>query len=213
MGREGFPIRVLLVGADTLALFGLARLLAAHDQLSLLAERKPGVEIENTLAEEEADVVLWDLGPGPNVDAQPLERFARDQELPVIALVPGEGASGEALAAGARGVLLRDADGERLLTAVLTVVEGLVVVDPALVPPSFRTGSTLVGNGFESLTPRETEVLQFLAQGLANKAIADRMRISEHTVKFHVNSILGKLGAQSRTDALVRAARLGLIAL
>ena len=65
----------------------------------------------------------------------------------------------------------------------------------------------------EALTPRETEVLHLLAEGLANKAIARRLDISEHTVKFHVNAILGKLDAQSRTGAVVRAMRLGWLPL
>ena len=63
----------------------------------------------------------------------------------------------------------------------------------------------------EHLTPREQEVLQLLAQGLPNKLIATRLGISDHTAKFHVNGILGKLGAQSRTEALAQAARLGLV--
>jgi DNA-binding NarL/FixJ family response regulator len=65
----------------------------------------------------------------------------------------------------------------------------------------------------EALTPREQEVLQLLAEGLPNKTIADSLHISEHTVKFHVNAILSKLGAQSRTEAVVRATRLGLLLL
>ena len=65
----------------------------------------------------------------------------------------------------------------------------------------------------ESLTPRESEVLQLLAQGMPNKQIALELAISEHTVKYHVNAILGKLGAQSRTEAVVRATRAGLILL
>ena len=63
----------------------------------------------------------------------------------------------------------------------------------------------------EHLTPREQEVLQLLAQGLSNKLIAARLGISDHTVKFHVNAILGKLGAQSRTEAIAQAARMGLV--
>ena len=65
----------------------------------------------------------------------------------------------------------------------------------------------------EPLTARELQVLRLLAEGLANKAIAQRLAISEHTVKFHVNAIMGKLGADSRTEAVVRASRLGLILL
>jgi DNA-binding NarL/FixJ family response regulator len=65
----------------------------------------------------------------------------------------------------------------------------------------------------EPLTPRETEVLQLLVGGFSNKRIASALAISEHTAKFHVNSILAKLGARGRTDAVVRAARLGLVVL
>ena len=65
----------------------------------------------------------------------------------------------------------------------------------------------------EPLTPRELEVLRLMAEGLPNKTIAARLEISEHTVKFHVNTILGKLGVASRTEAVVRATRLGLILL
>jgi DNA-binding NarL/FixJ family response regulator len=66
---------------------------------------------------------------------------------------------------------------------------------------------------FTELTPRESEVLYLLAEGLTNKAIAHRLEISDHTVKFHVNAILGKLNAQSRTEAVVQATRLGLLLL
>jgi DNA-binding NarL/FixJ family response regulator len=66
---------------------------------------------------------------------------------------------------------------------------------------------------YEALTPRELEVLEVLAQGLSNRAIAARLAISEHTVKFHVSSIFGKLGAENRTDAVRRGVRLGLVAL
>lgn len=66
---------------------------------------------------------------------------------------------------------------------------------------------------YEALTPRELEVLEVLAQGLSNRAIAARLAISEHTVKFHVSSIFAKLGAENRTDAVRRGVRLGLIAL
>jgi two-component system nitrate/nitrite response regulator NarL len=65
----------------------------------------------------------------------------------------------------------------------------------------------------EPLTPREHEVLQLVAEGLPNKTIADRLHISEHTVKFHINALMGKLGAQSRTEAVVRASRLGILLL
>ena len=82
--------------------------------------------------------------------------------------------------------------------------------DAILIPPE-STGTTDAFD--EPLTPREVQVLELLAEGLPNKAIAMRLRISDQTVKFHVSSISGKLGAQNRTDAVRRAARRGLITL
>ena len=85
---------------------------------------------------------------------------------------------------------------------------GLTVFDGALSPPSSEDESTA-----ESLTPREAEVLRLLADGLGNKDIALKLSISEHTIKFHIRSILGKLGAASRTEAVTRGLRSGLIEL
>jgi DNA-binding NarL/FixJ family response regulator len=86
---------------------------------------------------------------------------------------------------------------------------------PALAPVSPETGVAGPGDfaPVEELTSRELEVLRLMAEGLPNKTIALRLGISEHTVKFHVNAILGKLGVASRTEAVVRATRLGLILL
>ena len=89
----------------------------------------------------------------------------------------------------------------------------MVVLDSNLAAAVLPDKSEMPVPPVEELTPRELEVLGLLAEGLANKAIAYRLDISEHTVKFHVNSILSKLGAQSRTEAVIYATRLGLILL
>jgi DNA-binding NarL/FixJ family response regulator len=89
----------------------------------------------------------------------------------------------------------------------------LVVLDATLAAALFPVHHVATAPIANPLTPRETEVLQLVAAGLPNKTIADRLRISEHTVKFHINAIMGKLGAQSRTEAVVRATQQGLILL
>jgi len=89
---------------------------------------------------------------------------------------------------------------------------GLVTLDEE-VADAMRPRPAVAGGLHESLTPREREVLQLLSQGLANRRIAETLGIAERTVKFHVNAILGKLGAQSRTEAVAVAMRLGLVAL
>jgi len=202
-------LRVVVVAADPLARGGLAALLGAE----------PGLIVSSQLSADDgldglrdvADAVLLDLGAGPRPSPAAVESAARSG-LPVLVLVQDEDDAVEAVAAGARGVLFRDAGRERLVSALRAMREGLLALDPglaALVPRPRPAPAGLV----EPLTPREMEVLQLLAQGLTNKTIAERLGISDHTAKFHVNAILGKLGAQSRTEAIVQAARLGLVIL
>ena len=144
-----------------------------------------------------------------------------NSSLPIAALMPDSSYAPAAWEAGARALLLRDANGERLAAALLALAQDLAVIDPSVVPVTryftppagdreWESGTPPL---VEALTAREREVLQLIAEGLPNKAIAASLNISEHTVKFHVNAILGKLGAQSRTEAVVRATRLGLILL
>ncbi|MFO7170709.1 MAG: response regulator transcription factor [Chloroflexota bacterium] len=114
------------------------------------------------------------------------------------------------------GLLPPDAGPEELAAAVRAAAGGLVALAPSLAarllsrPPALEQPA---GEATEQLTAREREVLDLVSQGLSNKLIARQLQISEHTVKFHLSSIFAKLGAVSRTDAVNRAARQGLIAL
>jgi NarL family two-component system response regulator YdfI len=122
----------------------------------------------------------------------------------------------EALRTGVRAVLPSDIAPEQLVAALEAAVVGLIVVHPAevdLMFPVAESASRQLAELSEPLTPRENEVLQMLASGFANKTIAARLKISEHTVKFHVASILGKLGAGSRTEAVSLGIRRGLVLL
>ncbi|MBN1204023.1 MAG: response regulator transcription factor [Myxococcaceae bacterium] len=206
------PLRLALVAEDPLARGALSRALSEQggDGITLTAA--------GTLAELEAaraeppDVVLWDVGLRLTEANGRLE--IPELGAPVLALVPDEAAGELALAAGARGLLFRDAAAGPLLAALQAVARGLAVFEPALSPvrPAPRA-SAPAATAPEALTPREREVLALLAEGLSNKAIADRLDISEHTAKFHVNAVLAKLGVQRRTEAVVRAARMGLVTL
>jgi DNA-binding NarL/FixJ family response regulator len=110
--------------------------------------------------------------------------------------------------AGTGALLQTGASMEQIIQAIKAVATGLTVLDSALNLQSSELESLA-----EPLTPRETEVLQLLADGLGNKDIAEKLSISEHTIKFHIRSILGKLGAASRTEAVARGLRSGLIEL
>jgi two-component system, NarL family, nitrate/nitrite response regulator NarL len=195
-------VRVLVVGADALARAGLMALLARREELVMLGEALPS-EVGRSL--RDAEVLLWDAGPEGVAGELP-------EELPSVVLVAGERQAAAALSAGARGVLRRDAPPERIAAALHAASAGLFGVDEALAGSLLRR-TAAVEPLVEPLTPREHEVLVLLAEGLANKALALRLGITESTAKFHVNAILGKLGVESRAEAIVQALRLGLVAL
>ena len=203
-------LRVLVVADDSLARAGLAALLASQPDCRVVGQGT-SEDLVDEAALYRPDVILWDLGwdPEPLLELDP---FGTNQP-PIVALLPDEAYAADAWAAGLQGLLLRDSSAESLAAALQAAIQGLVVLDAALavavLPARDPEAELLV----EALTPRELEVVQLLAEGLSNRAIAHRLEISEHTVKFHVNAILGKLDAQSRTEAVVRATRVGLILL
>jgi two-component system nitrate/nitrite response regulator NarL len=204
-------LRVLVVSDDPLARRGLALLLGGQEGLIVAGQ----VGVDDDWPETELDAAVWDLGLGARFGLERL-RGMEPSAPPAVAVVADELDAREALTAGARAALPRDADGESLAAAVRAAVHGLVVLDESFAAGllgDLRDAPAAPPDLVESLTPREAEVLQLLTQGLANKAIAQRLGISDHTVKFHVNAILGKLGVQSRGEAIVRAVRLGLVAL
>ena len=204
-------LRFVIVAEDPLVRAGLAALLEHEPGLSLVAQLGGDEDVVRMALEAGAAVALWDLGAA---SGSRLERLAQAAAgLPTLALVQDDQDAAEALAAGARGALSRAADGRRVAAALAAARQGLLVVDEPLAALVLRPRQGRPAALVEPLTPRESEVLQLLAQGLPNKAIAERLGISDHTAKFHVNAILGKLGAQSRTEAIVHAARLGLVLL
>ena len=196
-------MRVVVVSDDPLVRGGLASLLSNEPDLEVIAQGPAEV-----LSWDEVDVAVWDGV------ASAFEQMAAGEAraVPAVAVLREGSHFGPALAAGARGVLSRDVGAERLGAAVRAVALGLLVLDAGAAEWLLRARPPL-DPPIEALTARELEVLQLLAEGLSNKLVAARLAISEHTAKFHVNSILGKLGAQSRAEAVALAARQGLILL
>jgi len=193
------------VAEDPLVRSGLVSLLASDAGFSAVSEL--GARSDAALAESSADLVLWDTGPR----AVAVERSLTAERIPTLALARDEEAALDLLRAGALGVLLRSADGDRLLAALRAVANGVAVFEPGLLR-ALVAGRAAPGDSL-ALTPRETEVLALVAEGLSNKLVAERLKISEHTAKFHVNAILSKLGAETRTEAVVLAARRGFLML
>jgi DNA-binding NarL/FixJ family response regulator len=166
-------------------------------------------------------VVVVDAAPG--LDGTDLGWPEGEGERPaLVVLGPVTGDERLAVELTGRGwaYLPRDAGGEQLVAAIRAAGSGLVTLDPVLAahllgrPETGAAGAAPAPDGGEGeLTLREREVLGLVAEGLANKAIARRLGISEHTVKFHVAAILSKLGAGSRTEAVRLGAQRGLVAL
>ena len=164
--------------------------------------------LRSLMSEKFPDVVLVDIESVPDFD------LARDwlQELtelaPVVLLaaVPDPTVFNRLVQAASGAMVRADASAEQIVRAIEAAAIGLLTFDSSLIAES-ETSDELS----EELTSRETEVLRLLAEGFGNREIANRLEISEHTIKFHIRSILGKLGASTRTEAVTRGFRAGLI--
>jgi DNA-binding NarL/FixJ family response regulator len=207
--------RVLVAATSPTIRAGLRALLAAYSDLTVLeAPGRPG-QLADLAETVEADVVLLALEPGeplPLPLALPPDDAGREPAVVVMGDEPLEGWVQRALRAGARGVLPRGASAGQIAAAVSAAAAGLVV-RPAMTWPAPARPTLDAIAPAQSLTPRESEVLALLAEGLGNRAIAARMAISEHTVKSHVAAIFGKLGVSTRAEAVAIGVRSGMLML
>ena len=202
-------MRILVVSHDPLARRAIADLVAQVGDSEVVGMVDPGAASSFEGRTSTPDVVVWEATAEPP-DLRRLGELSHTGR-PVVALVTNAEQARRVRAIGATAVLPRGVDAPALRAALAAVLEGLAVSDPRLEPPS---GESLDPDDLgESLTPRELEVLGLIAEGLSNKAIAARLGIRESTIKDHVNSLLDKLGAQSRTEAVTLALRRGLIAI
>ena len=183
---------------------------SAPNGIAVAGEVSAHPEILNDLALYQPEVVLWDLGRG---SASVVEWLASLEETPypVIALVTDGRWAGEGWTAGVKGALPRDSNGPVLVADLRAVGKGLSVLAPDFRDTVMAPRTTPSTPLAKALTERENEVFGLMAEGMANKSISQRLGISEHTVKFHVNAVMDKLGAQSRTEAVTLAVRRGLV--
>ncbi len=207
-------IRILIRSLSALSRRGLEQMLGSEPGFLLLADSHTGKGVTGEDEENPPDVAIVEVEADDDSDID-----IRSEDVSVgsrtILLVdrPGPAWISRALRSGVRGILSNSSTGEQVIAAVRAVAHGLVILHPEelrIALPDRRSGAvreTLQ----EPLTPRETDVLRHIADGLSNKEIADRLAISEHTVKFHVASIMSKLDATSRTEAVTAAIRLGLL--
>ncbi len=205
-------IRVLVVAESAIRRAGLEALVRSSASLSLASA---GSQALLRAATDWVDgVILADIdSPDDLADA------LGSAQNPVVALVddPDPASAAQALRANVRAILPRDSSTDQIETAIEVVHQGFTLLESAIaVEVASRVAAPRQesdASGLDELTPRELQVLSLLAEGKVNKEISSALEISEHTVKFHISSILDKLGVATRTEAVTTALRAGLILL
>ena len=210
-------IRILVADDHPVVRDGLAAVLSTQADFEVVSEAGNGQEVVDQVMALKPDVVLLDLEM-PQMDGVETLKALRQASTAVKAIVFTAFDTDErilsAVQAGAQGYLLKGAPREELFKAIRVVHAGGSLLQPVVASKLLRQVSEAESKPkVDVLTPRELEVLELLAQGLQNKEIAAELVISERTAKFHVSSIMGKLGANNRTEAVSVAAQRGLVQL
>ncbi|PYU71144.1 MAG: DNA-binding response regulator [Acidobacteria bacterium] len=211
-------IRVFIIAPSSVVRAGLRSVLADAGFEAVGGTQDLG-SLDEELLESEPDILLvdgtHDAGEGGRAGLA-LADVTDQAAVVLLADQPDQARIAEAFRNGVRAVLPREISAPQLQAALQAVAAGLIVMHPAEVSaflPTPTSSATEIVPLVEPLTKREREVLQMLATGLGNKEIAARLVISDNTAKFHVASILGKLGASTRTEAVAIGIRHGLILL
>jgi DNA-binding NarL/FixJ family response regulator len=209
-------IRVVVADDQAIVRDGFAALLATQDDIDVVGTASQGEEAVRVCGEQHPDVVLMDVRM-PVMDGIAATRQLAAGEARVIILTTFDldDYVYDALTAGASGFLLKDAGAERLFDAVRVVAAGEALLAPTvtrrLISEFARLRPRPAPAALRELTPRETDVLRLVAEGLSNREIADRLVVSDETVKTHVSRILTKLALRDRTQAVVAAYESGLV--
>jgi len=214
----GGVLRVLVATTSSVRRNGLEAIVQENPALQLAGSATGILGLPERVRDLQPDVVLIDLAQ-PDTQFSSSAAAIQQSGSALVALVDGANASwiSRALRTGVHALLAREASAAEIYAAIQCSAKGLVLLDPEIARELATHGSPdnaeSVPEMVENLTPREVEVLRMMAEGLGNKEIALRLGISDHTVKFHISSILAKLGAASRTEAVTMGIRMGLIML
>jgi len=212
-------IRVLIGANSEVVRAGLESLLAMAHAFQVVGSFPIGTALAQ-FEDLQPDVVLLDLESLADESISPAIEsggMVRNSALVILTDNPENFSVADALRSGVRAILPRAATSEEIVAAIQASLAGLVVLHPdalgsVLFPHSSGEQAELDPSD-QILSPREIEVLRMIAEGLGNKEIASKLRISDHTVKFHISSIFAKLGASSRTEAVTIGIRGGMIML
>jgi DNA-binding NarL/FixJ family response regulator len=208
--------RVLIADDQTLFRTGLARLLDEDPRVEVIGQAVDGRDAVKQAAKFKPDVILMDLKM-PNVDGIEATRqiVEADPAVKVVMLTTFETDSQviQALKAGASGYVLKDSSAQAIVSSIVAVMSGERVMAGAVANRVLEmlTGTTTPKEFYDGLTSREIEILKLLANGMANKQIAYRLKISEKTVRNHVSNTYEKLGIYDRSQAVLYAVKKGLV--
>ncbi len=210
-------IRVLLVDDQTLMRQGLKTLLELEPGISVVGEARDGIEALNQVQALNPEVVLMDVRmprkDGVQATREIRTRFPKTQVI-ILTTFDDDEYVFDGLRAGAVGYLLKDVEAKEIIDAIQRVAQGEALIQPSIarkvVGEFARMGPRRGVTGIEDLSEREVEIVRLLAGGLSNREIAEKLVITEGTVKNHVTSILSKWGVRDRTQAALRAKEIGL---
>lgn len=206
--KKDHKIRILVADDHYIVRIGLVALVNTEPDMEVVAEAADGAQACDLFARFNPDIALMDLqmpvksGILATIEIRNKFPFAR---ILMLTAYDGDEDIYRALQAGAQGYVLKSSPGENLIPALRAVAAGQHWI------PQDVSNRLAVRNSFDDLTPRELQVLNQLAKGLANKEIADVLAISEHTAKDHLKNILGKLRVADRTEAVTAAIQRGII--
>jgi DNA-binding NarL/FixJ family response regulator len=208
-------VRILVADDHPVVRDGLVAILGTQSDFDVVGEAASGAEAVRLAMELEPDVVLLDMEM-PELDGLEALRRIRahrpDAKVIIFTVFDTDERIVGAVQAGAQGYLLKGVPREEIFNAIRVVSGGGSLLQPVVASKLLRhLSGEHAGDALDPLTDREMEVLKLMAQGRANKEIAATLEISERTVKFHVSSILSKLGATNRTEAVALAAQQGIV--
>jgi two-component system, NarL family, response regulator YdfI len=212
-------IRVLIVASSSISQSGLENLLRASSSLRVISVLSDFGQLSESVEELQPDVVVAEITGQDRTLPEEILKLSEEAPVAIVLLVDDANMERDldALRNGVRAVLPRNMSPGGIIAAVEAVGVGLAVLLPEgldnLLRESTAPHRAVSPPLIEALTPREIEVLGMMVEGWGNKEISTRLGISEHTVKFHVASIMGKLNASSRTEAVTSGIRHGLIML
>ena len=210
------PIRILIADDHPVFRFGLRALLDAEACTEVVGEAKTGQEAVDLAASLKPNVVLMDINMPDLNGIEATRQIVADQPDTAVLIITmfDDERVFAAMRAGARGYLLKGAEGEETMRAIRAVAGGEAIFGPTaaerLIKFFAAAPQDAVAPAFPDLTPREREILNLIAQGLTNTAIAERLVLSPKTVRNQVSTVFSKLQVASRAEAIVRAREAGL---